>query len=242
MVQGQVQHQCLYLTIVLTSFKEVLVKFLACKINIWYKFGFLIELLGHEYWFLLSFVAPVSFWAGTEHTKVHNVAGQGASLVGEDVLYLPKLFVQVWTLHLGGQIFLLIIDTYVPCDERGLTEFNHFQTDKQWDGHHVCEKQDPGSEGLQPDLYGKPGGPISDLALRHQLQVVSCDFEFCIPKSYIASSTCTANTHGKKDKEDLFPSLCFQIRLLLLWPDWIPHDSCVVADVSYQTDYKLCVF
>lgn len=49
MIQCQVQHQCLYLTKVLTSFQEVLVKFLACEINIWYKFGILVELLGKEY-------------------------------------------------------------------------------------------------------------------------------------------------------------------------------------------------
>ena len=74
-----------------------------------------------------------------EASELHNVGGERACLVREDVGDLAELFVQVGGLDPGGHIALSIIDVNIPGDEHGLPELDDFNCDEQGDGHHVRE-------------------------------------------------------------------------------------------------------
>ena len=50
------------------------------------------------------------------------VAGQSACLVGEDVVHLTELLVEVRSLNSGGHVLLDVVESRVPAEELGLDE------------------------------------------------------------------------------------------------------------------------
>ena len=80
-----------------------------------------------------------------ELLKLHNIASQSASFVGENVLDLAQLFVDIGRLGPRVEILIIIIHIQVVVHERTLPEFYHFQGDQKRYRDKVAEDEDPGA-------------------------------------------------------------------------------------------------
>ena len=72
------------------------------------------------------------------------VLGQGACLITEKVVHLPKVFMQRHALSLTVQLTTGLIDVHhllVVVHEDDVENLNHFKTDQQFHRHKLVEKQ-----------------------------------------------------------------------------------------------------
>ena len=69
--------------------------------------------------------------AGGEAAELHDVAGERAGLVTEDVLDLAQLLVEVGGLDLGGFVLFAVVYLIVPLNKKGLQKFNDFEGNHQ---------------------------------------------------------------------------------------------------------------
>jgi hypothetical protein len=115
--------------------------------------------------FLWLWVADaVLVGTNAELLEFHDVLGECARLVREDVADHAQFFVQVAALDFRRHVLFLVIDHVVVLDEVALCELDHFQTDKQRDTHEVHHDQEPLAKVFE-DL------------LRNALSVVQYDSE-----------------------------------------------------------------
>ena len=77
--------------------------------------------------------------------ELHNIASQSASFVGENVLDLAQLFIDIGRLGPCMEILIIIIHIQVVVHERTLPEFDHFQSDQKRYRDKVAENEDPGA-------------------------------------------------------------------------------------------------
>ena len=56
-------------------------------------------------------------------TKLHDIAREGTSFVGKDVLNLAQFLINICSLGLHRKIFILVIHVNIPAHEYALPEF-----------------------------------------------------------------------------------------------------------------------
>lgn len=66
--------------------------------------------------------------ASAHLSEVHYVASKRACLVGENVLNLAKLFIQILRLNFSGHIFFDTIYLGIPLNQSCLEKLNHFKS------------------------------------------------------------------------------------------------------------------
>ena len=174
--------------------------------------------------------------AGREAAELHDVGGEGAGLVGENVRDLAKLFVEVGGLDARGHVVLKVVDVCVPLDELRLPELDDFDGDEERDGHHVREEEQPGEKRGEErlDVAVPRPGFFFDIGPRH-VNVRALNLHF-VPHRRPGGRHGAHAAHDSKDDHDRARDHFFQVRRLLLRSDGVAHDSGVVARVGDHAD------
>jgi hypothetical protein len=81
--------------------------------------------------------------ARREFLKLHDVARQRTSLVGEDVLDLAKLLIDIGTLRSAAEVLLVVKHVHVHIHEAALEELYHLKCHEKRDWHEVAEDKNP---------------------------------------------------------------------------------------------------
>ena len=79
--------------------------------------------------------------------ELHDVLGQGAGLVGEDVLDLTEVVRDAPRLGRARVVDAVVVHVRVAVDEENLGQLDQLDGDVQRDGHQVLEEDDAGPEG-----------------------------------------------------------------------------------------------
>lgn len=80
------------------------------------------------------------------YLELHEIAGQSASLIAEDVLYLPYFLVEGWGIDLSTSFPPLTEHQLVMVDEIGLADLGHFDGNNQGDRDHSIEQDQIGAK------------------------------------------------------------------------------------------------
>ena len=83
--------------------------------------------------------------------ELHLIAGQGAGLVGEDVLDLTEFLDQAGRSADGGGIALIVVDVQIGVDEQGVRILDQVDGDEKGDGDQVGV-EDPVGEDVGEEL------------------------------------------------------------------------------------------
>ena len=97
-------------------------------------------------WGVLSWyriVAAVLIISGRELFEFHDVLGERASFITEDVMHHAQLFVQVWGLDSGLDGSIRITNSYVLSDVESLNEVDHLQGDEHGNRYKVHDRYEP---------------------------------------------------------------------------------------------------
>jgi hypothetical protein len=75
---------------------------------------------------VIGVAIPIREFACRELLELHDILGERASLVGEDVVDLAELLVEVTRLNFGWHVLVDVVDPPIPGNEEGLEELHHF--------------------------------------------------------------------------------------------------------------------
>jgi len=81
----------------------------------------------------------VRLWTSSKLFEFHDVAGERARLVGEDVLDLAELLVNVGALRAAEEVLLIVEHICVVLHEGALEKLDHLESHEQGDRHKVAK-------------------------------------------------------------------------------------------------------
>lgn len=86
--------------------------------------------------------------------ELHAISGEGAGLVGEDMLDLSEFFIEGSTPNKCSFLSVLAEHELILVDEVALSHFDYFHGDDERDGYHGVDEDKIGEQLDDPFLSG----------------------------------------------------------------------------------------